>query len=116
MKSEKIHCSFEYFVEKMPAPLAKMRIYILRLALLTRLLTPHVFTAFQAKLLHNQIHQFVFFTSREHHTAFVLSCFAYFTIFSGSLVKDKMSQGERHGTLSTNTICNFNLKLMEYTA
>lgn len=43
-----------------------MRIYNPRLALLTRLSTPHVLTAFQSEVLHNQIHQFLFSSHQEN--------------------------------------------------
>lgn len=43
-----------------------MRIYILRLAFFTRQSTPHVLTAFQSKVLHKQIHQFLFSSHQEN--------------------------------------------------
>lgn len=47
MKSKEMHSYFVCFVEKMPAPLARMIIYRWRHALLTRLSTSHVLTGLQ---------------------------------------------------------------------
>lgn len=47
MKSKEMHSYFVCFVEKMPAPLARMRIYRWRHALLTRLSTSYVLTGLQ---------------------------------------------------------------------